>query len=165
MDLNYLDYLGIRVALGATLPALGQTDLPAVTASEVEAFETQSDEDEELFRSGDLIVPSTLKSEFFEVDFSLHSVAPPSFAASVMALDGCCLPLAQDLSLSAVAEVLSCFQPLQGLERQSFLSAPKLPRLLRAVPPASALCKTFAAAKVHGYRVAFSGPCSILAAQ
>ena len=31
-----------------------------------EAFETQSDEDEELFRSGDLIVPSTLKSEFFE---------------------------------------------------------------------------------------------------
>lgn len=37
MDLNYLDYLGIRVALGATLPALGQTDLPAVTASEVEA--------------------------------------------------------------------------------------------------------------------------------
>ncbi|CAK9095078.1 unnamed protein product [Durusdinium trenchii] len=65
----------------------------------------------------------------------------------------------EDLSLSAVAEVLSCFQPLQGLERQSFLSAPKLPRLLRAVPPASALCKTFAAAKVHGYRVAFSGPC------
>ena len=28
----------------------------------------------------------------------------------------------EDLSLSAVAEVLSCFQPLQGLERRQFPS-------------------------------------------
>ena len=160
MDLEYLASIGIRDFESSPLRPDAVPELDTARAVPKIDSDAELDQDDDaLFSSGDVTVPSVLKSAFFQVDFSLTSLAPPNFAACVLALDSHCLPLSQelcleidDMDISTVTEVLSIFCDLQQLERRSFLRAADLPPMLRNVPAAAALCRVFAMAQVHRCR-------------
>ncbi|CAL1163465.1 unnamed protein product [Cladocopium goreaui] len=158
MDLEYLASVGILGYQSGLWPSPCESQ-PSAAGAENEVDIAEQDE---LFSSGEVRIPSALNNVFFQIDFSLASVAPPSFAACVLALNRHGLPLSKELSLdiddmdiSAIAEVLSVFGQLQQLQRHCFLAATGLPPMFRHVPPAASLCRIFAMAQVRRCKVHF----------